>query len=90
MKEGAEEDPINESIDPQPIVENPPVVARVTVDDELYRTLFVSWRRSGQPGQITYGNQRYLAVTDNDQIVFVKDGPPLGADHLYGSTSFGG
>lgn len=63
---------------------------RIEPEDEGYTPLYIQWREAGHPARIMRGRQIFIALKDNDKLVFIKDGPPVGFEGYYSTSSFGG
>lgn len=77
--------PVLESKSPDPLPV--PTPNRIEPGDERYERLFRYWHSAGRPTVFLHQVQQFLALRDNDQLVFVMDGPPRGQEALYQTIS---
>lgn len=60
---------------------------RIEPTHDSYNGLFGFWESQGKPARFSWGGVDYLAIRDNDIMVFVRTGSASGFDSTYDISS---
>lgn len=60
---------------------------RVEPGTEFYDAVFAFWGIEGKPARFSYQGSDWLAIRDNEKMVFIRTGSASGFDSTYGGSS---
>lgn len=60
---------------------------RIEPGTDEYTRLFEYWQGQGKPARFSWGGVDYLAIRDNDRMVFIRTGSASGFDSTYDISS---